>query len=296
MTHAATAYIGRFAPTPTGPLHFGSLLAALASYVDAKAHAGRWLVRIEDLDPPREDPQASAHILRTLDAYGLEADGEIRYQSTRHEAYQAFLAQLKTQQLAFPCQCSRTQLANKVHLGNCHCTALEDFAWRFQSSKERWCFNDRIQGRHCEELSLLGDFILKRRDGPWSYQLAVVCDDIDQGITHIVRGIDLIDSTARQAQLYQAVGAQLPSYAHIPVALEHNGQKLSKQNLARPLMLNQVEDSLFAALIWLKQNPPPELKGSRDELLRHAIAHWRIENLQGLRSQIAPNDFLLTPS
>jgi glutamyl-Q tRNA(Asp) synthetase len=294
MTH--TAYIGRFAPTPTGPLHFGSLLAALASYLDAKAHAGCWLVRIEDLDPPREDPHASASILRTLDAYGLHHDGEVRYQSLQTARYQERLDQLIAQNLAFPCQCSRTQLAGQVHLGRCQMTSSRDCAWRFLNHKERWCFDDRIQGRHCEELRLLGDFILKRRDGPWAYQLAVVSDDIDQDITHIVRGIDLIDSTARQAQLYQALQQPLPSYAHIPVALESNGQKLSKQNLARPLSLHHVENTLFAALVWLKQNPPLELKGSRDELLRHAIAHWHIENLQGLHSQSAPNDFLLTPS
>lgn len=289
---AAQRCVGRFAPTPTGPLHFGSLLAALASYLDARSQQGRWLLRIEDLDPPREDPQATASILRTLEAYGLEYDGDVRYQSQRHEAYQASLADLIQQGLAFPCQCSRSQLAGAAHLGNCQCQAHTEVAWRFLSARGQHCFTDRIQGEHCEDLAALGDFILKRKDGPWAYQLAVVCDDIDQGITQIVRGIDLIDSTARQAQLYQAFAQPIPSYAHIPVALEANGQKLSKQNLARPLSLTAIAETLFAALVWLRQEPPHELQGSHQELLAWARAHWRIERLAGLQKQPAPVPFL----
>lgn len=286
--------MGRFAPTPTGPLHFGSLLAALASYLDAKSQQGTWLIRIEDLDPPREDPNASASILRTLEAYGFEYDGEIRYQSTRHEAYQAFLEHLISQGLAFPCQCSRSQLAGRVHLGKCSCKEVENVAWRFLSGTGMHSFTDRIQGEHREHLNTLGDFILKRKDGPWAYQLAVVCDDIDQGVTHIVRGIDLIDSTARQAQLYQALQQKAPSYAHIPVALEANGQKLSKQNLAQALPTQSIAQTLFTTMVWLKQNPPPELKGSIKELLDWGTHHWRIDALHTITDLMAPAEYLRT--
>ncbi|UZK02746.1 tRNA glutamyl-Q(34) synthetase GluQRS [Venatoribacter cucullus] len=289
---APSPYIGRFAPSPTGPLHFGSLLAALASYLDARAVQGRWLVRIEDLDPPREDPTAAAQILQILDAYGLHWDGEVRYQSLRNEAYQQFLDELIQAGLAFPCQCSRKQLAGLPHRGNCHCSASTDIAWRFLCPDGRYCFDDRLQGRWCEDYTAdIGDFVLKRRDGPWSYQLAVVCDDIDQGVTQIVRGIDLIDSTARQALLYQAVGAALSGYAHIPVALENNGQKLSKQNLARALNTEDIAGTLFTALQWLRQQPPAELRGSHTELLRWAVQHWQPQALHGLQALPAPVGF-----
>lgn len=285
-------YTGRFAPSPTGPLHFGSLLAALASYLDARAHHGRWLLRIEDLDPPREDPAAADSILRILDACGLHWDGDVRYQSRRHPAYQQMLEQLIKAGLAFPCQCSRRQLDGKPHHGNCHCHATTDIAWRFLCPPGRYCFDDRLQGNWCESLDAIGDFVLKRRDGPWSYQLAVVCDDIDQGMTHIVRGIDLIDSTARQVLLYQALNQPAPVYAHIPVALENNGQKLSKQNLARPLTTEHISASLFAALQWLRQAPPAELCNAPPaELLAWATAHWHLSALQGIQQRPAPADF-----
>lgn len=289
---ASYSYTGRFAPSPTGPLHFGSLLAALASYLDARAVQGRWLVRIEDLDPPREDPGAASQILHILDAYGLHWDGEVRYQSQRHDAYQAALDTLIQQQLAFPCQCSRKQLGGRPHRGDCHCLARSDIAWRFLCPDGEHCFNDRLQGRWCENYAQdLGDFVLKRRDGPWSYQHAVVCDDIDQGVTHIVRGIDLIDSTARQALLYQALAAPAPVYAHIPVALEANGQKLSKQNLARPLSATAVAPTLFTALLWLRQQPPSGLRGDASALLQWAVEHWQPQALQGLTSLPAPHRY-----
>lgn len=293
MTTSPTApYTGRFAPSPTGPLHFGSLLAALASFLDARAAGGRWLVRIEDLDPPREDPTAASRILHILDAYGLHWDGDVRYQSRRHEAYQARLQQLQTLGLAFPCQCSRKQLNGLPHHGDCHCQASHDIAWRFLCPAGEYCFNDRLQGHWCESLDAIGDFVLKRRDGPWSYQLAVVSDDIDQGMTHIVRGIDLIDSTARQALLYQAFGEVLPHYTHIPVALENNGQKLSKQNLALPLTTDDISATLYAALRWLGQQPPATLAGETPAvLLQWAIAHWDLQPLQGCRARPAPQGF-----
>lgn len=290
-----SSYVGRFAPTPTGPLHFGSLLAALASYLDAKHHQGRWLIRIEDLDPPREDPAASQQILHALEEYGFEHDGEIRFQSQRGHAYQYCLEQLIELNFAFPCQCSRTYLQGQPHNGNCQCTSQTDIAWRFLAGSGQHCFNDRIQGLHCENLQSIGDFVLKRKDGPWAYQLAVVCDDIDQGITHIVRGVDLIDSTTRQALLYRALESHLPSYAHIPVATEHNGQKLSKQNLAKALPLNNKAEALFAAFTWLNQQPPAELKGSIKELLHWGVTHWNIQALQGVKSQPAPDSFIFQP-
>ncbi|WP_430460140.1 tRNA glutamyl-Q(34) synthetase GluQRS [Thalassolituus sp. LLYu03] len=284
-----TSYTGRFAPSPTGPLHFGSLLAALASFLDARAAQGRWLVRIEDLDPPREDPTAAASILQILDAYGLHWDGDVRYQSQRNDVYQARLEQLRQRGLAFACQCSRKQLNGDAHHGDCRCQASSDIAWRFLCPKGDYRFNDALQGEWCESLDAIGDFVLKRRDGPWSYQLAVVSDDIDQGITHIVRGIDLIDSTARQALLYQAFAEPLPAYAHIPVALEANGQKLSKQNLARPLTGENISATLFQALQWLNQAPPADLHGAAPaELLHWATTHWRLSALHGLREQSAP--------
>lgn len=288
-----TPYVGRFAPSPTGPLHFGSLLAAVASYLDARAHRGRWLVRIEDLDPPREDPGAATAILHILDAYGLHWDGEVRYQSDRHEAYQQVLQQLISSGLAFPCQCSRKQLGGQPHRGNCQCQAHSDIAWRFLCPPGELCFDDALQGRWCSDLSEeIGDFVIKRRDGPWSYQLAVVSDDIDQGVTHIVRGIDLIDSTARQILLYQALRHTAPHYAHIPVALEANGQKLSKQNLAQALTTQNISYTLWLALSWLGQQPPAAIQSlSPGELLDWGVAHWQSQTLAGQRERPAPAGF-----
>ena len=289
----SVSYTGRFAPSTTGPLHFGSLLAAVASYVDARANNGRWLVRIEDLDPPREDPSAASAILHILDAYGLHWDGEVRYQSERHEAYQQVLQQLISNGLAFPCQCSRKQLGGLPHQGNCHCQATTDIAWRFLCPAGELCFDDGLQGRWCSDLTQdISDFVIKRRDGPWSYQLAVVTDDIDQGISHIVRGIDLIDSTARQILLYHALQHPLPCYSHIPVALEANGQKLSKQNLAQPLTTENISQTLWMALSWLGQQPPPQLQScSPGELLHWATQHWQPQALTGQRERPAPEGF-----
>lgn len=289
----SVAYTGRFAPSPTGPLHFGSLLAAVASYADARANNGRWLVRIEDLDPPREDPTAASAILHILDAYGLHWDGEVRYQSERHDAYQQVLQQLIRHDLAFPCQCSRKQLGSLPHQGNCHCQATTDIAWRFLCPAGELCFDDGLQGRWCNDLTQeIGDFVIKRRDGPWSYQLAVVTDDIDQGVTHIVRGIDLIDSTARQILLYNALQQPLPNYSHIPVALEANGQKLSKQNLAQPLTTENISHTLWLALHWLGQQPPLALQQlAPGELLSWGIAHWQPQALTGQRERSAPGSF-----
>lgn len=292
-TLSKPVYCGRFAPSPTGPLHFGSLLAALASFLDARAHQGRWLLRIEDLDPPREDPQASSHFQRTLEQFGLHWDGDIRFQSQRAEAYQQALEHLIDTGHAFPCSCSRKQLGGKPHQGRCTPNPEQSQAWRFLSDHQPHAFHDRLQGQYRPTTAQeLDDFIIRRRDTLWSYQLAVVIDDRDQGITHVVRGIDLIDSTPRQIQLQRAFGYPAPEYAHIPVAVERNGQKLSKQNLALALDGTQRAKTLWIALDWLQQSPPSELQNaSVDELLEWAIAHWSMAPLAHLTQSPAPERY-----
>ena len=294
----SSSYIGRFAPSPTGPLHFGSLLAALASYLDARSQNGQWFVRIEDLDPPREDPHAADQILHILDAYQLYWDGEVRYQSQRHDAYQAALESLKQSGHAFPCGCSRKQLAGQLHQGRCslpdNLRQAGDYAWRFCIGSGERSFIDGLQGEYRESLhNDIGDFVVKRRDGPWSYQLAVVVDDADQHISHVVRGIDLIDSTIRQQCLQQALGFPLPHYSHIPVAVESNGQKLSKQNLATALQADESGNTLWDALLWLRQSPPTDLRHCGNEaVLTWAITHWQPHPLAGIQQNPAPLDFL----
>ncbi len=289
-----SSYIGRFAPSPTGPLHFGSLVAALASFLDARAHKGQWLVRIEDLDPPREDPAASSEILRILDAYGLHWDGEVVYQSQRGERYQSALDQLIAAGQAFPCSCSRRQLGNRLHSGICTPDPASDCAWRFLCPDQVLTIKDGLQPDHRYDCARdIGDFVIRRRDQLWSYQLAVVVDDAVQGITHVVRGIDLIDSTARQVLLQQALSLPQPQYSHLPVAVEENGQKLSKQNLSLAVTDSAIQSTLITALNWLQQNPPTELASSRrDEILQWACAHWQPQVLQGIRALPAPPGFL----
>lgn len=286
-------YHGRFAPSPTGPLHFGSLLAALASYLDARHHQGRWSVRIEDLDPPREDPTAADSILRILEDYGLFWDGPVIRQSERSDAYEETLDQLRQQGLAFPCACSRRQLGDRLHLGICPTPGQSDFAWRFLCPSGELTLHDGLQADHSYQLEQdIGDFVIRRRDTLWSYQLAVITDDAFQQITHVVRGIDLIDSTARQYLLQQALKLPHPEYSHIPVATEDNGQKLSKQNLALPLRAADAADVLWQALDWLQQHPPASLRGaSCQTLLEWATEHWQIEALAGLTQHSAPAGF-----
>lgn len=290
-------YVGRFAPSPTGPLHFGSLVTALASYLDAKHQQGQWLVRIENVDTTRCSKHFSNQILATLEDFGLLWDGEVIYQGMRGDVYQQALQQLIEQDLAFPCDCSRKLLIGQIHHGRCSPPINKDFAWRFLcpdlwEGQPALSFNDRLQGTWSVHLKeKLDDFILRRRDGLWAYQLAVVCDDIAQGVNHVVRGIDLIDSTARQALLYQAFQKTPPQYAHLPISTEANGQKLSKQNLAKPLGAVNAANTLFLALSWLRQQPPAELRGSIQPLLDWAIAHWDITALEGLHSLVAPIEF-----
>ncbi|TCK04986.1 tRNA glutamyl-Q(34) synthetase GluQRS [Marinobacterium mangrovicola] len=278
---------GRFAPSPTGPLHFGSLLAALASYLDIRAQNGRWLVRIEDLDPPREVPGASTLILNALEQFKLHWDGEVVYQSQRHPLYQAALDQLIHTGLAYHCQCSRKQLklrdAQHSYDGYCrnHApTADATTSVRAIYPDESLSFNDRIQGERVYPADPgRGDFVIFRRDGFFAYQLAVIVDDEAQGIDQVVRGADLIDETPRQMVLQHHLGYRQPSYAHIPVLTNAEGQKLSKQTFAEPLSLerDEIRQQLIRALTLLGHIPPAEAQySSCEEILAWAVAHWSL--------------------
>lgn len=233
-------YVGRFAPTPSGPLHFGSLVAAMASWLDARNAAGTWLVRIEDLDTPRNVPGAAEDILRSLLAFGMEADGEIVWQSRRLAFYDEALATLALASLTFFCTCTRKEIADSqlpgaksalIYPGTCRTRPGQDQgALRIAVPAGEICFVDRCHGRQCQDLAIdVGDFVLRRADGIITYQLAVVVDDAAQGITHVVRGADLIDSTPRQIFLQRALGLATPDYLHVPVVVNGRGEKLSKQ-------------------------------------------------------------------
>ena len=281
MTH----YIGRFAPSPTGPLHFGSLVAGVASYLDAQAHNGSWLVRIEDLDPPREMTGASDLILRALDAFGLHSHENIIYQSQRHGLYQALCEQLLQSNDAFYCRCSRSQLKPTLglHTHTCHNSHSDpsNSAIRLHSQDCIVSYDDRIQGHQSENIhQTVGDFVIKRKDGLFAYQLAMVLDDHLQGITHIVRGSDLLDSSCRQIYLQNILGFKQPVYAHIPVIHNRFGQKLSKQNLAPALNVSSPAKELFKALQALNLHPEPALiNAPPSEQLSWAQEYWNISNI-----------------
>jgi glutamyl-Q tRNA(Asp) synthetase len=285
---------GRFAPSPTGPLHFGSLLAALASYLDARARQGRWLLRIEDLDPPREQPGAADAILRSLDRLGLHWDGPVVYQSQRLDHYRAALQRLQRLGVAYRCACSRKQLRARGVAGRYdgHCRrhpppAGARCAIRVCHPQRELRFHDRIQGmRHYHWPPEQGDFVVLRRDGLFAYQLAVVVDDAAAGVTDIVRGSDLIDETPYQIALQTLLGQPVPAYAHIPVLTNPAGQKLSKQNRAPAIDPTRPQPLLLRALRLLGQHPPAELAAAgRDELLAWAVAHWKIDAVPGTLSR-----------
>ena len=279
---AASAYRGRFAPSPTGPLHLGSLSTALASFLDARAHGGAWLLRIEDLDPPREQPGATARILASLRAHALHWDDAVLYQHDRAGAYEAVIAALLDSGDAFHCTCSRQDL----HLGQgAHAAACPqsrtppagDCAIRLRARDTSYGFADLFLGE-VELPSPVGtdDFVIRRRDGLYAYQLAVVIDDAFQGITHVVRGRDLLESTPHQVFLRGLLGLAPVSYGHIPLLLNAHGQKLSKQNHAPPLDDTRAPQNLLLCLEALGQAPPPpELRGDCATILAWAIAHWR---------------------
>ncbi|WP_261421114.1 tRNA glutamyl-Q(34) synthetase GluQRS [Serratia quinivorans] len=278
-------YVGRFAPSPSGDLHFGSLIAALGSYLQARAQHGQWLVRIEDIDPPREVAGAADRILSALEHYGLLWDGQVIYQSQRHEAYRATLDQLHQQGLSYCCNCTRSRIQQLGGLYDGHCRHLnlgpQGAAIRLRQSAPVYAFHDRLQGELQADPALAReDFIIRRRDGLFAYNLAVVVDDHFQGVTEIVRGADLIEPTVRQIALYHQLQAPVPAYVHLPLALGANGIKLSKQNHAPALPDGDPRPTLVAALKFLRQ-PLPESWQDLDLslLLSWAVAHWKLDDV-----------------
>ncbi|KDM92696.1 tRNA glutamyl-Q(34) synthetase GluQRS [Photobacterium galatheae] len=280
-----SSYTGRFAPSPSGPLHFGSLVAALGSYLQARARQGRWLVRMEDLDPPREMPGAADDILRTLEAFGLEWDGDVIYQSHRHSLYQAQIDQWLDQGDAYYCRCSRKAIkdAGGFYPGTCRTAdhTATDSAVRLKVNEAVTGFHDLLHGWiDIPEQLAQEDFIIRRRDGLYAYNLAVVLDDIAQGITEVVRGADLIEPTGRQIGLYRQLGRPEVSYLHLPLAVTENGNKLSKQNHAPAIDKRRPGPLLCQAMVFLGMSPPPELTSATPrEILCWGIAHWDVTNL-----------------
>lgn len=288
-------YRGRFAPSPTGPLHFGSLVAAVASYLDARASGGSWLVRIEDVDTPRTVAGAADAILRTLEAFGLLWDGMVTYQSRRTELYHNALRQLKEQRRVFPCGCSRRETGTGgVYPGTCREGLPEGRtarAWRFRAPDASMCFTDRVQGDYCENVAQeAGDFILLRADGLFAYQLAVVVDDAEQGVTDVVRGADLLNSTPRQIALLQALGYPEPRYLHTPVATNQQGMKLSKQTMALPVDGRDPVAVLQSVLRLLGQQVPES--ATVGEMLNRAVREWDVRRIPRERAVCAPAEFL----
>ncbi len=294
MREVLVRYIGRFAPSPTGPLHAGSLVAALASWLDARAHSGQWLVRIEDVDTPRCVINADQTILQQLNTCGLVSDAPVVYQSQRSDAYQAALDTLIAKGWAYPCGCSRKEIEDAqalmghtrerhtatVYPGTCRdgLNGKAARAWRLNVQRviddlklpTPLIWQDRLLGSQQQDVTQdVGDFVLRRADGLWAYQLAVVVDDAAQSITHIVRGADLTDNTARQIVLQRALGLATPSYMHTPLVLGENGEKLSKQNGAAALNLNQPRLALQTAAHTLGLP-----KSSDGASLEQALAMW----------------------
>jgi glutamyl-Q tRNA(Asp) synthetase len=300
---AAPTPVGRFAPSPTGELHFGSLIAALASYADARSRRGRWLLRIEDLDPPRELPGAAESFPRVLERYGFEWDGEIVLQSGRHDAYAAAFERLQAAGMVFPCSCTRMDLESarvgvggeRVYPGTCRDglrPGRQARTWRLRVSDETMAFVDRLQGPQAQSLERdVGDFVLRRADGYWAYQFAVVVDDAAQGVTDVVRGADLLASTPRQIWLQRQLGLPQPCYLHVPVVLNADGEKLSKQTLARPLPQDDPLPTLLAAWRFLDQERPVPVPASPREFWSWAIAKWDVRRLPPV-AMLAPGPAL----
>lgn len=278
-------YLGRFAPSPTGHLHLGSLVAAVASYIRAKHFGGQWLVRMEDLDPLREEAEAKVSILQDLERHGLLWDGEVEYQSQRLRYYEAALAELMHQGLAYPCYCSRKFLMatakrgefGMIYPGHCRngAAATKAPAIRIRTHNDPICFQDIVCGEVCQRLeSELGDFIVKRSDGYIAYQLAVVVDDHLQGITEVVRGADLLGNTPRQIYLQQRLGYSTPQYFHLPLVMNDEGQKLSKQTHAPGLEKGKEIANLYQALTFMAFDLAPQSDwDSVHSLLSFATTH-----------------------
>lgn len=293
MPTSPQTYIGRFAPSPSGPLHLGSLACALASYFDAKANRGRWLIRIEDIDPPREQAGADKIILETLEAHGLLADEPPRYQSQRSQAYVEALQRLSSRKLVYRCDCSRKRIQRLGGSYDGHCrghTPSEDklCALRVNAlaatehSHHSIEFYDRFQGKLKEDFEQSGDFIVRRRDGLFAYQLAVSVDDLDQQITHIVRGSDLLETTPKQILLINLLGGTVPEYAHIPVLVSTKGMKLSKQNHAPAVDNLCPADNIKTACRALGLGEPPPTKNMQ-QLLSWGTGAWQKASIYGQR-------------
>jgi glutamyl-Q tRNA(Asp) synthetase len=301
----ASTYRGRFAPSPTGPLHFGSLVAAVGSYLDARHHGGEWLVRMEDLDPPREVPGAADGILRTLEHYGLNWDGEVVYQSRRSSNYQVALDQLAVNGWLYGCACTRREIADSslpggdaaVYPGTCRNGLPEGRrvrALRVRVDSAEVRIEDSLQGSTRQHLGReVGDFVVRRADNLVAYQLAVVVDDAAQQITHIVRGADLLDSTPRQVYLQRLLGLPTPAYLHLPVAINTAGEKLSKQTGAPSIDNTDPAGVLLDVLHFLRQDVP-EAAGDMtlEDLLEWASEHWDRTRLQATRTRSAPGGYL----
>ena len=297
----APAYRGRFAPSPTGPLHFGSLVAAVGSYLDARAAGGEWLLRMEDVDAPRTAPGAADAILHALERLGFAWDGKVVRQSRRQARYRAAFERLRLDAGVFACACTRREVADSTlgtdgaprYPGTCRDglpPGREARAWRLKVEPGQVCFEDALQGRICQDLAAeVGDFVVLRADGCFAYQLAVVVDDAEQGITHVVRGADLIESTPRQICLQRRLGLAQPAYLHLPAAINASGEKLSKQTRAKPIDDAHPQAALTAALDFLGQQPPADLPGAGlDDLWRWAIMHWSRGKLPRCRFAAAP--------
>jgi glutamyl-Q tRNA(Asp) synthetase len=300
----ASAYRGRFAPSPTGPLHFGSLVAAVGSYLDARAAGGEWLVRIEDVDVPRTVPGVAEGILRSLERCGFAWDGEVVWQSRRTGLYRAAFERLRLADRVFACACTRREIADSRlapdgaprYPGTCReglVAGREARAWRFRVEPALVCVEDTLQGRLCQDVAAeVGDFVVLRADGLFAYQLAVVVDDAAQGITHVVRGADLIDSMPRQVLLQRGLGLPQPRYLHLPAAVNAEGGKLSKQTRARPIDGLCPQEVLCAAFEFLGHAPPAEAReADLDSLWRWAIAHWDRGRLPRCRTRPAPAEY-----
>lgn len=290
LQDSSPRYCGRFAPSPTGPLHFGSLVAAVGSYLDARHHGGQWLVRIEDVDRPRCPSGADTALLHLLEAYGFEWDGDVLWQSRRDTVYEGALDRLREKRAVFACACTRSELA-RAKTGRLACDGAPLYpgtcrnglpagrkprAWRLRVDERPVGFEDLFRGFHAQQLERdVGDFLLRRADGLFAYQLAVVVDDAEQGITHVIRGADLLDSTPRQIALQAALGLPTPIHGHLPLAVNAAGEKLSKQTRAAPLPIDAPHRPLLAALRFLGQQPPAELHAaSLAEIWQWGMTHW----------------------
>ena len=308
---ASGVYVGRFAPSPTGRLHLGSLVAAVGSYLDARHAGGRWLVRMEDLDTPRVIPGCSDEMLRTLEAFGLHWDGEVEFQSRRIGLYTESIKALQAAGLTFECSCTRRDLLNRLDTG--YPGTRHDLLNRLDTGYPGTCRHgptrptrptttrfrvnghqtvswlDRVQGPCHIEMRELGDPVIRRRDGAFAYQLAVVVDDAAQGVSDVVRGADLLQSTAWQVQLQNALHLPTPRYGHLPLIMQSDGgEKLSKSRGSLAIDPTQAGAQLSEALALLQHSPPAELQHSYPtELLAWAVANWHLDTFQGRREIVA---------